>query len=403
MTPHDIRRVLRNLRKQSTSSSITNSNSQLENRVVQSPDGKMYFRLNMNYQACNTPFKHGDSLIDRGANGGFAGNDVRLLEVYNPQSTVDVYGIEGHAVKNLTLGTVAGLVHTHKGPVVCIMHQYIIHGKGSSIHSSPQLEHFGNQVDDRSRKVGGKQQIITSNGYVIPLQFRQGLAYINMSPPSDKDLDILPHVVLTSKVKWDPSSLDNKFDLSNLEEKSNSIQKIKVPSKVPNNIKLKTTGNYGSVSNPPCEPPKVIVHGENGELCHQEFTEEFNSQKETKGFNWNERLWNRYVKFRVGEYCKLKSQHKSQLNYRCVSVKSIVENEVSNGDNNYKPTKDNNVTQNKFTNDEVSQIKKDFKYDYHDVSQVKYGEPTHRSAIKEYHHITGYIQVWMNFNFNLSK
>ena len=71
--------------------------------------------------------KNEDSLIDQGANGGFTGSDVRVLEIADPHQTVDVHDIENHAVKNLKLGTVAGLVQTHRGSVVCIMHQYAIY------------------------------------------------------------------------------------------------------------------------------------------------------------------------------------------------------------------------------------------------------------------------------------
>ena len=98
-----------------------------------------------------------------------------------------MHGIEEHTVKNLKLGTVAGLVQSHRGLIVCFMHQYALYGKGKTIHSSPQLEHFGNQVDDKSRKIGGKQRVTTLDGYVIPLQFKHGLAYLPMSPPTDQD------------------------------------------------------------------------------------------------------------------------------------------------------------------------------------------------------------------------
>jgi hypothetical protein len=43
------------------------------------------------------------------------------------------------------------------GPVILIMHQYAHSGKGHSIHSSPQLEWNGIDVDDKSARVGGKQ------------------------------------------------------------------------------------------------------------------------------------------------------------------------------------------------------------------------------------------------------
>ena len=81
------------------------------------------------------------------------------------------------------------------------MHQYVYHGKGKTIHSSVQVKHHGNDVNDKSLKVkGGKQCIKALDGYAIPLQIRGGLAYMDMHPPSDDELNNLPHVVLTSDI-----------------------------------------------------------------------------------------------------------------------------------------------------------------------------------------------------------
>ena len=86
------------------------------------------------------------SLIDRGANGGLAGEDVRLIET-TPR-TADVSGINDHTIQGLPIATVAGVVDTHLGQVCLIMHQYAYHGKGKTIHSCVQLENFGNDVND---------------------------------------------------------------------------------------------------------------------------------------------------------------------------------------------------------------------------------------------------------------
>jgi hypothetical protein len=52
----------------------------------------------------------------------------------------------------------AGVVtHSNCGPVIIIMHQYAHSGKGHSIHSLPQLEWNGVNVDDKSARVDGKQ------------------------------------------------------------------------------------------------------------------------------------------------------------------------------------------------------------------------------------------------------
>jgi hypothetical protein len=43
------------------------------------------------------------------------------------------------------------------GPMILIMHQYAHSRKGHSIHSSPQLEWNGVNINDKSARVGGKQ------------------------------------------------------------------------------------------------------------------------------------------------------------------------------------------------------------------------------------------------------
>jgi len=97
------------------------------------------------------------SLVDRGANGGMAGADVRLLET--GEQFADVRGIANHEVTNLPISTVAGLVESHLGPVILLMHQYAYFGKGKTIHSALQLEHYGNIVNDRSSKLPGGGQL----------------------------------------------------------------------------------------------------------------------------------------------------------------------------------------------------------------------------------------------------
>ena len=154
-----------------------------------------------------------NSLVDRGANGGLAGSDVRVLE--RSEHTADVSGLAGAKVSGLTIGTVAGCVHTNMGKVVVIMHQYAIYGEGKTIHSPIQLEAFGHEVRDKSYAFGGLQSIRTSDGtYTIPLDIEGGLAYMPMYPPTDDDLANLPAIVLTSDQEWNPSIADHRFDRS---------------------------------------------------------------------------------------------------------------------------------------------------------------------------------------------
>jgi hypothetical protein len=47
---------------------------------------------------------HSMSLIDRGTNGGVAGDDVRVI--FRTNRTVDIKGIDNHHVNNIGIGTV---------------------------------------------------------------------------------------------------------------------------------------------------------------------------------------------------------------------------------------------------------------------------------------------------------
>jgi hypothetical protein len=161
------------------------------------------------------------SLIDRGANGGLAGGDVRVLE--RSDRRVSITGIDNHQITGLHIVTCAGTTISHRGPIVLIMHQYAYLGHGKTIHSCGQLEHYKIEVHDRSANVGGLQRIITLEGHHIPLQLRDGLAYMDMSKTTDDDLENLEHVVLTSDVDWDPSVLDSEIDVNNWDSNTTTV------------------------------------------------------------------------------------------------------------------------------------------------------------------------------------
>jgi hypothetical protein len=110
---------------------------------------------------------HKGSLVDHGANGGIAGDDVRIIA--KTGQTVDIQGIDNHRINKIPIVTAGGVINTQKGQVIAIMHQYAYTGKGKSIHSCAQLEAHKQTVDDKSSKVGGNQHIETLDGYVIPL------------------------------------------------------------------------------------------------------------------------------------------------------------------------------------------------------------------------------------------
>jgi hypothetical protein len=122
------------------------------------------------------------ALIDRGTNGGVAGSDTRLID--KSLRSVHIQGIDDHMIKDVLIGTVGAVVNTQRGEVIAIMHQYAYTGKGGTIHSSSQLEWCGNNVNDQSIKIdGGRKQLTTPDGYVIPIDVRCGLPYSHHDAP----------------------------------------------------------------------------------------------------------------------------------------------------------------------------------------------------------------------------
>jgi hypothetical protein len=66
-------------------------------------------------------------LVDRGANGGVAGNDVYAL--FKNYSTVHIKGIDNNQLTYVPIGTVGGVVSTQNGHVIAIMYQHALRCK----------------------------------------------------------------------------------------------------------------------------------------------------------------------------------------------------------------------------------------------------------------------------------
>ena len=155
------------------------------------------------------------ALIDGGANGGLSGSDVVVLA--ETMNTADVTGIADNTLSNLKICTVAALIETQLGPIIGIFHQYAHRGSGKTIHSVSQLRQFGTLVDDTPRKHGGKQRLQTLDGYIIPLSIRDGLPYMDMSPPTDKELAEYPHVFFTADIPWEPQTVNDEYPVDTIE------------------------------------------------------------------------------------------------------------------------------------------------------------------------------------------
>ena len=147
-------------------------------------------------------------LVDHGANEGLAGSDMSVI--HRTYHKINIQGIDNHEVTDLDVVAAATLLNTSPGKVIGIFNEYANLGKGSSIHSSGQLEWFKTNVDEKSVKVGGTQLITTLDGYSVPLLIKDGLAYAtSLGKSTDQDMDTYPHVFFTSPDEWDPSVLDH--------------------------------------------------------------------------------------------------------------------------------------------------------------------------------------------------
>ena len=133
--------------------------------------------------------------------------------IHKTHRKINISGIDNHEVTGLDVVTAATLLNTSLGKVIGIFNEYAYLGKGSSIHSSGQLEWFKTHVNVKSIKVGGTQLITTLDGYSVPLLIKDGLAYASsLGRPTDQDMDTYPHVFFTSPDEWDPQSLTMIFD-----------------------------------------------------------------------------------------------------------------------------------------------------------------------------------------------
>ena len=165
-------------------------------------------------QVCQCyPFQHANhtnqQLVDHGANGGLAGSDMR--GIHRTYRKIKIQDIDNHEVTGLDVVTAATLLNTPQGKVIGIFNEYAYLWKGSSIHSSGQLEWLQTNVDETSVKVGGTQHINTLDAYSVPLLIKDGLAYAtSLGRPTDQDMDTYPHVFITSPDKWDHSQVPDQ-------------------------------------------------------------------------------------------------------------------------------------------------------------------------------------------------
>ena len=69
----------------------------------------------------------------------------------------------------------------------------------------------GHFYDDKPRKLGEKQRLVTTDGRDICMSISDGLAYIPVIFPTDEEMESYHKAPLTPSGEWKPQDLDEDF------------------------------------------------------------------------------------------------------------------------------------------------------------------------------------------------
>ena len=110
INPKDIQNVL------SVSQAKWNMSSHEPPRQIQSHQRYVFAEVHQTHH----------QIIDRGANGGLAGADMRVI--HTTPRKINIVGIGDHELTGLNVVTAATLLDTQKGPIIGVFHEYAHHG-----------------------------------------------------------------------------------------------------------------------------------------------------------------------------------------------------------------------------------------------------------------------------------
>ena len=121
-------------------------------------------------------------LIDRGANGGLAGADMKVI--HTTPRKINIVGIDDHELTGLNVVTAAALLDTQKGPIIGIFHEYAHLGQGRSIHGA--LEFFMNMLT--LERAGLFMLLVKWNGSTVKLMTDPKLLVVHNELKHLKDM-----------------------------------------------------------------------------------------------------------------------------------------------------------------------------------------------------------------------
>lgn len=192
VSPDDLRNLLSSKKKEPPDKKKVSVNNAKASKSCDEVtlNGKVCICANnaVTYSTSNIDRVHNQSLVDRGANRGVAGEDARVI-FCDTHRKVDFRGIDNHGIASIPIVSDGGVTTTLQGEMIIIMHQHACCGKGKTVYSLGQIEWFKNDVNNELIKVGGLQRIIANDSCVIPINIKNGLPCMPLSTCASKSRD----------------------------------------------------------------------------------------------------------------------------------------------------------------------------------------------------------------------
>ena len=144
--PGDISRLI----SSNTSGSSTITTSKDDNSTTHDEiniNDTKHRQINTLYSYSRNITKTRGALIDRGANGGLVGGDVRVIS--KSSRAVNVQGMDNHQCVNIPIVTAGTVTRSQRGTLIIIMNKYAYITRGKTVHISGQMEAFQNDVIDK--------------------------------------------------------------------------------------------------------------------------------------------------------------------------------------------------------------------------------------------------------------
>ena len=200
--------------------------------------------------------------MDRGANGGIAGSDTRVI--FRTGTYLALSGIDNHTVRDLELVHAAAVVRSHRGEVILILRQYAYMPDGKTIMSPIQMEKYGCVIHDQTPLIGKKKIpfLQTPDGYKIPMRITDGLPYLDTRPPTDEEMKQLPATFVTDSQYWETTTLDADIPDSWYGEQSDTVKRRFLELPFTPEGEIKDDVKSGKVSrDKEVEPSKTVSRG----------------------------------------------------------------------------------------------------------------------------------------------